>query len=82
VPGVEYFAVLIPLAPFALAIVAVLVNHQRKMAELIHRDRQQASPELVAEMRALRLEVAVLTDRVNQVAIGVDRQTPLSRLEV
>lgn len=76
-PPVEYFAILIPLAPFALGIIAVLVNHQRKMAELIHRNHEQSNPELVAEIRALRQEVSVLTDRVNQVAIGIDRPVPL-----
>jgi hypothetical protein len=52
---------------FAIPIVALLIGHQRKMAELIHgaHSREAIGEPLLAELRALRSEVAQLRDMVN-----------------
>ena len=68
----EMFAVI---AVFSIPIVAILSNHQRKMAQLINeRHQQQAvNPQIAAELGQLRAEVARLRDVVNQQVLASDR---------
>lgn len=62
---------LVPLAAivliFGIPIVAILTSHQRKMAELIH---GKGGVNTQAEVHALRQEVAILKDRVNQTLLA------------
>lgn len=72
-PG-ELIGIIAVAGAFAVPIVAMLISHQRKMAELIHgaHARQSVSEPLAAELRALRAEVAQLRDTVNTSLIRTD----------
>lgn len=56
--------------PLMIPIIAILTSHQRKMAELFRSN--VVPPELMHELQALRAEVPVLRERVNEQAIQVD----------
>lgn len=56
---------------FAVPIVAILVHHQRKMAELIHQNHAQ-SLQPNQEVQALRHEIAELRQLMNQQTIAMD----------
>lgn len=64
---------------FLVPIVAILVTHQRKMAELIHgsHSQQHAIEPLVAEVRALRAELSQMRDAVNTSILRSDSTPPL-----
>ena len=61
------WALLIPIVAIMMggfiAVASILTAHQRKMAELVRKDRQDS--EVLNELRALRGEFADLRDRVN-----------------
>jgi hypothetical protein len=67
--------VLIPIIAIAtgglIAITSMLINHQRKMAELLRSDAQN-QPGLADEIRAMRGEMADLRDRVNQQTLSIE----------
>ncbi len=73
--GEPELALLIPIVAILIggliAIVTMMTNHQRKMAELLRRDVQQ-QPGLVDEIRAMRSEMADLRDRVNQQTLMIE----------
>ena len=75
-------AVLIPIIAIAvgglIAITSMLINHQRKMAELL-RTEAQAQPGLAEEIRAMRGEMADLRDRVNQQTLTIESTRPAVR---
>lgn len=88
----DFPEVLIPLAGiclvFGIPLIAILTHHQRKMAEMIHKRQQETvqNPAMLAEITALRQQVANLQDRVNQIAISADTTVtatppPTDRLE-
>lgn len=56
---------------FSVPLVAILVHHQRKMAEMIHRNHTQAM-QVHPETDALRREVAELKHLMHQQAIVLD----------
>lgn len=55
---------------FGLPIIAVLTDHQRKMAAILHKGA--GNEELITELRAVRAELASLQARVNETTIQVD----------
>ena len=55
---------------FGLPIIAVLTDHQRKMAAILHKGA--GNEELINELRAVRAELASLQARVNETTIQVD----------
>lgn len=55
---------------FGLPIIAVLTDHQRKMAAILH--KCAGNEELINELRAVRAELASLQARVNETTIQVD----------
>ena len=57
-----------------IAVVTMLTNHQRKMAELYRQDNMN-QPGLVDEIRAMRGEMADLRDRVNQQTLMLERKS-------
>lgn len=57
-----------------IAVVTMLTNHQRKMAELYRQDHMN-QPGLVDEIRAMRGEMAELRDRVNQQTLMLERRS-------
>jgi hypothetical protein len=71
---------MIPITALMIPIVAILVSHQQKMAQLIHSG--QRNPQQDAELNALRDEVralretvgsqALLLESVNRRVLGVD----------
>jgi hypothetical protein len=75
---VDEVALFIPIVAIVIggliALVTMLTNHQRKMAELLRKDVQQPTG-LVDEIRALRGEMSELRDRVNQQTLMLERRT-------
>lgn len=69
-PG-EMIPVIAIIMTFSVPLVAILVHHQRKMAELIHRNHTTAM-QPTAETEALRREVAELKHLMHQQAITLD----------
>lgn len=67
------FEVFIPLVAvamiFGIPIVAILTTHQRKMAELIHGNRQQTPNQ---DLAPIYHELKNLRDSVNSLALNVD----------
>lgn len=57
-----------------IPIIAILTAHQRKMAEIIHRNQAQ-SGQLDETAAALRAELARLTQAVHQNTIAIDNLT-------
>lgn len=55
---------------FLIPIVAILTAHQRKMAEILHRNRESSAAN--PEIAALRAEVARLASAVHQQTIMLD----------
>lgn len=78
-PGPETMVFLVPIAIVlsiaAISIVAILVKHQQRMAEIMRSGRNN---EILDEVRSLRGDMQVLTDRVNQLAIDQDRTSSLN----
>lgn len=70
IPG-EIIPVIAIVATFSVPIVAILVHHQRKMAELIHRQHPQPMM-MTPEVEALRREVSELKQMVQQQTIAID----------
>lgn len=65
----------LPLAVFAIPIVAILTAHQRKMAELVHsrQDQHQGQVEpLIQEVKVLRHELAEMRQQLNRQEIALD----------
>jgi hypothetical protein len=56
-------------APFGLAIIAMLIKHQQRMAELIH---QHHGPVLDPRIDALQRDMAELKDLIHQQALAID----------
>lgn len=61
---------LIPIIIFMIPIIAILTNHQRRMAELIHGNRQHSGN--AGEIDALRREVQELKEIVHQQTLAID----------
>jgi hypothetical protein len=55
-----------------IPIIAILTHHQRKMAELIHRNHNEVHPVVVDEVNKLRAEVQHLRERLNETTIALD----------
>ena len=55
-----------------IPIIAILTHHQRKMAELIHRNHNSLNPAVVDEVNRLRSEVQQLRTELHQTAIALD----------
>jgi len=64
------FWFLVPMTVFMIPIVAILTYHQRKMAEIVHRNG--ATPAVLDEIRSLRVEIREMKQLVHQQAIVVD----------
>jgi hypothetical protein len=62
-------ALLIPITIFMIPIIAILTNHQRKMAELMRHQHPQANPNELLEMRR---EMQELKQLVAQQTIQMD----------
>lgn len=66
----EVLPYLIPIIIFLIPIIAILTNHQRKMAELIHGSK--GNPNSAGEIEALRREVQELKQVVHQQTLAID----------
>lgn len=77
-------ALIIPFLIFMIPIIAILTNHQQKMAKLIHGNQgeNQVNGAILQELQALRAEVAHLKEIVNQQALAVDDLRSLPRSNV
>lgn len=62
--------VLIPVTALMIPMVGILTYHQRKMAEIVH--RAGATPAVLDEIRALRMEIKEMKQLVHSQAICVD----------
>lgn len=67
-----------------IPIVAILTNHQQKMAKLIHggQNENNMNAALLNELQAMRTEVAQLREVVNQQALAVDDMRSFPRPNV
>ncbi len=61
----------IPIVMFMIPIVAILTHHQRKMAELLHGNRQSANLSN-AEVEGLRREVQEIKQILHEQTIAID----------
>ena len=79
--GPGEFEALIPIVAIVIggliAVAAIMSGHQRKMAELVRKDQQE--PGLVDEVRAMRAELAQLSDRVNQQTLAIDSSSAVQQ---
>jgi hypothetical protein len=66
VPGIIGFGLVV-----VVPVTAMLLHHQRKMAELIHR-RGQAEPVLLEKLDQIHAEVRDLRGRVNEQTLMLD----------
>lgn len=64
----EILALMIPIIALLIPIVVILTNHQRKMAEIIHRERSLPQ----GELEAIRHELRDLRMLMNQHTIALD----------
>jgi len=64
--------------PMVIALVAILTEHQRKMAEIINRNgaNGRALEQMSAEIVGLRAELARTKDLVNQQVLAEDAASP------
>ncbi len=69
----EIFPFLLGFVIFAIPIVAILANHQRRMTELIHGSRG-ADPQVLQQLDAIRRELAELKHVVYQSVIAADER--------
>ncbi|HRK21218.1 MAG TPA: hypothetical protein PLX06_05390 [Fimbriimonadaceae bacterium] len=67
----EFIPIVAIVMTFSVPLVAILVTHQRKMAEMIHRNHAQAM-QVHPETDALRREVAELKHLMLQQTIALD----------
>ncbi len=68
----EYIAIVAIVMLFGIPIVAILTHHQRKMAELIHRNHSVQQETKVDEVARLRAEVQQLRRELHETAIALD----------
>jgi len=66
----EVFPFMIPIMALMIPIVAILVHHQQKMAQIIHGSPATGSSR--DEINALRREVQELKELLNQQSIAID----------
>ena len=78
----EFIAVVAIVMVFGIPIVAILTHHQRKMAELIHRNHAEVNPIVVEEVNRLREEVSQLRSQLNETTIALDDARRLRPVEV
>lgn len=67
-----------------IPIVAILTGHQRKMAELIHKNHQpQQSDEMLARLDAMQRQMNEMQDRQNEILLQVHdlQQLPSPKVE-
>lgn len=79
--GPETFVFLVPITALLIPIVAILVKHQQRMAEIIHGTARQQGD---AEIAQLRSEVYELKQLVHQQMISVDSlvSSQVKRLDI
>lgn len=75
----ETLALLIPILALMIPIVAIVTDHQRKLAEIKMRTGTKVTPQVEAELSALRREVAELRDTATNYDMSFD--AALTRLE-
>ena len=78
----EFIAVVAIVMVFGIPIVAILTHHQRKRAELIHRNHAEVNPIVVEEVNRLREEVSQLRSQLNETTIALDEARRLRPVEV
>lgn len=70
---------IVVLGAFSIPIIKLLINHQQRMTELM---RNGSVPQQMEDhIRDLRTEIGLLHDRLNQIALKLDGQPPVSVLD-
>lgn len=78
-PGPDQLALMIPILAVLTGLVAVLVKHQQKMAEILHSRAPQPNSEVellrreMAEMKALMHQQMIQVDSLLQAQNGLPR---------
>lgn len=69
----DAFPFLIGFGLFVLVpVVAMMLRHQRQMAEIIHRRREGQADEVIARLDALQRELAEVKHRQNEMILSID----------
>jgi cell division protein FtsB len=78
-PSVILILLIVVGLPMLVGLVAVLTEHQRKMAEIIHRGgaNRDAVQQLTAEVAQLRAQLAQTRDLLNQELLSQDSRRSL-----
>jgi len=78
-PSVILILLIVVGLPMLVGLVAVLTEHQRKMAEIIHRGgaKRDAVQQLTAEVAQLRAQLAETKDLLNQELLSQDSRRSL-----
>ncbi|HLO98932.1 MAG TPA: hypothetical protein VK171_10090 [Fimbriimonas sp.] len=67
----EILVFLIPIIALFIPIVRTLVQHQQKMAEIVH-GNNSVNPQALAETNQMREEIRQLREMMNQQTIAID----------
>lgn len=70
--GDEVIAIVLGGITMMIPIVAILTYHQRKMAEIIHRERGTSDPRLLEEVVRLREELDRVKQGMYETSIALD----------
>lgn len=68
----EFIPIVAIVMIFGIPMVAILTHHQRKMAELIHRNHAEVNPMVMDEVNRLRDEVRRLREELHETTIALD----------
>jgi hypothetical protein len=70
------------LVVFAIPVVAILTNHQRKMAELIHRNQpQQVDPMIQQQLASMQSQISDMRTMMQEHIINNDRPSTPNSVE-
>ncbi|HXH59909.1 MAG TPA: hypothetical protein VNI20_00975 [Fimbriimonadaceae bacterium] len=62
-------------------IVSMMTKHQRKMAELLHRNQGPNEDRVLAKLDQMQREIERLKERQNEIILAVDNRSPIPSVE-
>jgi len=71
--------ILVPLGGLMIAVISILINHQQKMAAIVH--GRPMDPALAEQVDALRREVQELRNQLGRQALALDDLKSLAQRE-
>lgn len=79
----EFIPIVLIIMVLGIPIAAILTNHQRKMAEIIHKkqsDSAQINPAIIHELQSLRAEVGQMRDQMNMHTLEIEDLRSLKQI--